>query len=160
MNLFISVALLFFSIKVFAFIEDQKVNFKGTLVEPPSCIIDSGNDISIDFGDKLSITKIDGINYTKSIPYTLTCPPGVPPLVLMLSVNGISSSFDTNILKTNIPDLGIKFFSDSALLKINNPVTINPTNPPSLKAVPVKKTGTKLPVGDFSATASLIAVYQ
>ena len=46
--------------------------FSGTLVMPP-CTISKGAKVEVDFGEDLGVNKIDGVNYTKPVDYTVDC---------------------------------------------------------------------------------------
>lgn len=49
------------------------VKFTGKLVEQPTCTLNEGKDISVDFAN-VAINKIDGVAYKKmEIPYSVSC---------------------------------------------------------------------------------------
>lgn len=52
--------------------------FSGTLIDPPPCVINGGNTIDVPFGENLGVNKIDGTNYTKAVPYSVTCGAAIP----------------------------------------------------------------------------------
>lgn len=141
----------------------EEVNFYGVLVPPPQCTISGGNTLEIDFGDKLGVNKIDGVNYRKQVEYQLECPPldpEAPPMQLQLAVNGVATAFDNAALQTNVADLGLRLTADDKPLPLNAPVTIDPLRPPELWAVPVKDPNGTLQEGAFEASATLLAEYQ
>ncbi|VEI64161.1 putative minor fimbrial subunit StfF [Serratia fonticola] len=50
-----------------------QVNFQGGLVEALPCTINNGAPIEVDFGDNLVIRNLDGVRYSKPIPYQIDC---------------------------------------------------------------------------------------
>lgn len=133
--------------------------FKGTLIEPPACLINGGSSIDIDF-EEVGIRKIDGVNYRKKIDYTLTCEPGTLPWEMVLRVDGAATDFELSALKTSVSDLGIRFFQSTVPLELNKELLIDPANAPALEVVPIMRTGTSVKPGGFSASATLLVKYQ
>lgn len=141
----------------------EDVNFYGVLVPPPQCTISGGNTLEIDFGDKLGVNKIDGVNYRKKVDYQLECPPPdpeAPPMKLHLAVNGVATAFDNAALQTNVGALGLRLTADDKPLPLNAPITLDPLRPPELWAVPVKDPNGTLKEGAFEASATLLAEYE
>ncbi|WP_434461847.1 fimbrial protein [Serratia plymuthica] len=136
------------------------MSFQGTLVQAPSCEINEGSTIDVNFGDRVGVSKVDGANYLQNIDYRITCEPGATTLELGLRVVGAPTIFDGAALQTNITDLGIRLLQNGLPLQVNQRVVIDPKNPPRLQAVPVKKMGSALPEGVFEVTATLLADYQ
>lgn len=133
--------------------------FNGTLVEPPPCTINSGSTIEIDFKD-VGINKVDGDNYREQVNYSITCMGGTLPWEMMLTVKGVSTSFEDSAVQSSVADLGIKLLQNGVPFTLNTPLKITPATPPFLEAVPVKKAGAALGPGGFTATATLLAEYQ
>ncbi len=136
------------------------VTFRGTLLEPPPCTINSGNDIHIEFGERVGIKKVDGVNYIQDINYDLVCEPNTHGWVLKLKLSGAHTSFDTAALQTNITDLGIQIQRDGQPFDLGSEISITPASRPVLKAVPVQRPGVLLTEGPFTAVATLQADYQ
>ncbi|MCP1107088.1 fimbrial protein [Serratia nevei] len=136
------------------------MNFRGTLIEPPPCTVNQGGMVDVDFGDRIGVNKVDGVNYRQQVNYRLQCEPGAANWVLRLSLKGAGSAFDSAALKTNMPDLGIRFYRSGTLLPVGSVIAIDAAAPPLLEAVPVGKAGVKLSQGAFEATATLQADYQ
>ena len=136
------------------------VAFRGTLIEPPPCTINSGNNITVDFGQKVGIKKIDGANYMQDINYSLVCEPNTQSWVLKLKLTGNRTTFDNAAVQTNISDLGIKILRDGQPFTLGSELTITPLSRPQLKAVPVQKPGVLLTEGPFEAAVTLQADYQ
>ncbi|AHG21886.1 pilus assembly protein [Chania multitudinisentens RB-25] len=136
------------------------MTFRGTLIEPPPCSINSGNNIFVDFGERVGIKKVDGVNYMQGINYTLVCEPNTYGWVLKLKLMGSSTAFDNAAVQTNISNLGIKILRDDQPFVLGSDISITPANKPQLKAVPVQRPGVLLNEGPFEAVATLLADYQ
>lgn len=134
--------------------------FRGTLLEPPPCTINSGNNIIVDFGVKVGIKKVDGVNYMQDINYSLVCEPNTHSWVLKLKLTGSSTTFDNAAVQTNISDLGIKILRDGQPFVLGSEIITTPASKPQLKAVPVQKPGVLLTEGPFEAAVTLQADYQ
>ncbi|WP_411754012.1 fimbrial protein [Serratia sp. (in: enterobacteria)] len=143
-----------------AFAAGGDMVFRGTLLEPPPCTINSGNNVTVDFGLKVGIKKVDGVNYMQDINYNLVCEPNTHSWVLKLKLTGNPISFDQAAVQTNINGLGIKILRDGQPFVLGSEITITPTSKPQLKAVPVQQPGLLLTEGAFEATATLQADYQ
>lgn len=138
---------------------DNKVSFSGSVMDEPPCIFNEGAPVVVDFGTTVITTRIDGVIYSKEVAYNLVCT-SPPSNTLRLQVKGTASSFDSNKLATDKPDLAIAITADSKELPVNQ--WLNFTNParPLLKVVPVKKTDAVLKGGVFSATGTIMVDYQ
>ncbi len=55
-----------------------ELRLHGTLIENPPCTLNDNQSLMIEFGDALSVKKIDGVNYLqrKAIPVKCTEDPG------------------------------------------------------------------------------------
>lgn len=135
------------------------INFHGTLISPPPCEINEGNDINVPFGD-IGINKVDGVNYLKTLDYTVTCDESTEPWSMYLTLTGEMTSYDTAAVNTSAQGLGIKVFQGGRPFTLGEPVPVNPTALPVLTAVPVKDPSATLTEGDFVGTATLKAEYQ
>lgn len=136
------------------------VAFRGTLLEPPPCTINSGNDITVNFGLKVGVRKVDGVNYMQDINYDLVCEPNTHSWVLKLKLTGNSTTFDNAAVQTNISDLGIKILRDGQPFVLGSELIITSASKPLLQAVPVQKPGVLLTDGPFEAAVTLQADYQ
>lgn len=135
------------------------VTVKVTVVRPP-CSINSGNPITVDFGNEVMTTRVDGNAYRQKVNYTLNC---TSPLknAMKLTISGSAASFNSDLLGTNQNGLGIQLQNSNAVpVPINSTVRFNYPNIPILFAVPVKKTGVTLGGGMFSASATMAVEYQ
>ncbi|EJD6037120.1 fimbrial protein [Morganella morganii] len=132
----------------------------GTLLVPPACTISDNGVIDVFFGDNVGVHKVDGVNYTRAVNYTLVCEDNNKGWDLGLSVTGPVSGFDDAALQTNIPDLAIHLTQNGKPFTLNKRIAVSPDNPPVIQAVPVKRPGSTLPEGAFDVTATLLAEYQ
>lgn len=138
----------------------ENMSFYGTLIEPPACSINSGEIIDVDFGERVGIKKINGVNYQQSIGYRITCDPSASQWNMTLVMIGNQTSYDKAAVRTDITDLGIRLLQNGEPFELNKPIPINPASPPTLEAVPVQRPGSTLTDGKFLATVTLQAVYQ
>lgn len=140
------------------------MSFKGMLIEPPPCTIisiNNGDRIDVDFGNRVGVNKVDGVSYRRNINYQIRCEDvGNSNGVLMLILSGNAAGFDSQALRTNKENLGIRIYQNDKPFTPNSALKINLANQPLLEAVPVKKVGTKLSEGAFEAWATLRAEYQ
>jgi type 1 fimbria pilin len=137
---------------------DTPLTVKVTVTAPPPCIINDDRPIEVAFGEVMT-TRVDGGNYTMPVDYTLSCTDASDKTVL-LWVAGTGAAFDSTVLKTNVPGLGIKLLQDEKPLPIYMAVKFTYPNKPALYAVPVKQSGVTLTTGEFSAAATLSVMYQ
>lgn len=138
----------------------ENMKFYGTLVEPPACTINSGGNVDVDFGNRVGVKKVDGVNYLQPMNYQISCVPDANAWRMTLEIAGETATYDKAGVITNITDLAIQIRQNGVPFELNKPIAINPTNPPQLEAVPVKRPGSTLKEGAFEATATLKAVYQ
>ncbi|MBC3219749.1 fimbrial protein [Serratia fonticola] len=138
----------------------ENMKFYGTLVEPPACTINNGGNVDVDFGNRVGVKKVDGVNYLQPMNYQMTCESNANAWRMTLEVTGKTATYDKAGVVTNITDLAIQIRQNGVPFELNKPISINLTNPPKLEAVPVKRPGSTLKEGTFEATATLKAVYQ
>ncbi|MFJ2334797.1 fimbrial protein [Pseudomonas helleri] len=135
------------------------VAFNGTLIEPPPCTINGGSTIEVDFKE-VGISKVDGEHYRESVNYAITCSTDTLPWEMILTVRGTPTGFDSSAVQSSVVDLGIRLLQNGIPLELNTPLIITPSSPPVLEAVPVKRLGSTLAPGGFTASATLLANYQ
>jgi len=152
-----SVALLLGSTPVQA---EVNALFYGILNAPPPCTINNGEQVDVDFGERVGVSKVDGQNYMQTVNYRISCEPGISGLAMGLKVTGSATGFDGAALQTNTTDLGIRLLQNGQAFTLNKRIDIDAANPPVLQAVPVKKPGVELKAGAFTVTATLLADYQ
>lgn len=137
------------------------MNFHGTLIEPPPCTINDDNSIDVDFGVRVGINKVDGVNYRQPLNYQIICKSaGNSNLALTLSLAGTAAKFDNQALLSDKANLGIRIYQNDTPFPPNSSLNIDLDSPPKLEAVPVKQGGSTLTEGTFEAWATLRADYQ
>ncbi|MEX2942710.1 fimbrial protein [Serratia fonticola] len=140
---------------------EADMTFHGTLITPPPCTINDDNRIEVNFGERVGINKVDGVNYRQMMNYQITCQQAASgSWALTLSLNGSAAGFDSEALLTDKANLGIRVYQNDQPFTPNSTLKIDLTNPPRLEAVPVKKAGSPLIEGAFEAWATLRADYQ
>ncbi|WP_273830947.1 fimbrial protein [Serratia bockelmannii] len=140
---------------------EADMTFHGTLITPPPCTINDGNQVDVDFGDRVGINKVDGVNYRQRLNYQITCDPTLgSSWALTLSLSGGVTGFDNEALLTDKTDLGIRIYQNDTTFTPNSTLKINLNNPPTLEAVPIKQAGATLTEGAFEAWATLRADYE
>lgn len=140
---------------------EADMTFHGTLIEPPPCTINDGNRVDVNFGERVGINKVDGVNYRQPVNYQITCGKSAGrSWALMLSLNGNAAGFDKEALLTDKSTLGIRVYQNDKPFTPNSTLKIDPGSPPRLEAVPVKQVGATLTEGAFEAWATLRADYQ
>ncbi|HIE1062987.1 TPA: fimbrial protein [Serratia marcescens] len=161
MQRFSAIIVLFLAAElIFAPVFALDVNFKGTLIDPPACTINNGGMIDVDFGDRVGIKKVNGINYRQRLNYQLHCASTTHGWDLVLTLKGNAAVFDELAIQTNQQYLGIRLYLNDSAFKPESQVIIDPENPPILEAVPVAQAGMPLTEGAFLASATLLANYQ
>ncbi|HGP1029837.1 TPA: fimbrial protein [Serratia marcescens] len=138
----------------------DNMRFSGVLIEPPPCTINDGGEVDVDFGNRVGVSKVDGVNYQQPVNYRITCTPGAGAWNMTLEVVGIAADYDTAAIKSNMGDLAVRLLQNGKRFTLNQPIPIKRNAPPTLEAVPVKRPGATLKEGTFEATATLLAVYQ
>lgn len=139
---------------------EMEMRFRGTLVEPPPCTINEGNRVDVDFGERVGINKVDGVNYRQGLNYQITCEKHDKTLMLVLSLSGNTAGFDNNALQTSKENLGIRVYQNDKPFTPGSLLVIDPDSPPRLEAVPVRKADSTLKEGPFESWATLRADYQ
>nr|WP_241389472.1 MULTISPECIES: fimbrial protein [Serratia] len=138
---------------------DTDINFYGTLIAPPLCEVNEGNNIDVPFGN-VGINKVDGINYLTTLDYTVSCESSTQTWVMYLTLTGDMTAYDGAAVNTTVSGLGIKVFQNGLPFTLGEPVPVNPSALPVLTAVPIKDPVATLTEGNFVGTATLQAEYQ
>ncbi|KPD03594.1 fimbrial protein [Moellerella wisconsensis] len=143
---------------VFSFAGFLDVKISGEVLARP-CTINDGEMITVDFKDVL-YNDIENENYIKKIDYSVNCKGAVNP-AMRVSIKGVGTLFDDQLLKTSMDDLGVAFKAGSNRFSIKNKINFYYKNPPILYAILVKNSnGGTLPGGPFHANATLQVEYQ
>lgn len=149
--LFFSVAI-FFSLNLFAI---TNVVIKATVVARPSCEVNNGLPIEVDFGDNIITSQVDGVQYAKEIQFNLYCW-DITDSQMKVRFNGQPSSFDASFLETDKQGLGIKFTNSSGVLKaLGDWTSFTYPSTPVFYAAPVKDFNARLSAGEFTASSTL-----
>lgn len=138
---------------------DTNLTIRAVIVAPPPCVINSGGTLNVPFGNDLLTSRIDGVNYRREVPYTVTCDSPFSN-ALTLELRGTGAAFDRRMLATRKADLGVKLFVNGADWPLNTAVNFTYPQFPAVQAVPVKRAGSRLTGGAFDATATLVVDYQ
>ena len=138
---------------------DVNVTISGVVYAPPPCVINGGSTLTVPFGDALQTTRIDGINYQRGVDYKVSCE-NPSSNAMTLELKGTGAAFDAKSLATSKADLGVKLFVDGADWPLNTAVKFTYPTLPAVQAVPVKRPGSTLTGGGFTAAATLVVVLQ
>lgn len=138
----------------------QNVTITVTVVAAQPCTFNNGNDVTVDFGNDVITTQVDGNNYRKPVPYNLVCT-GLTKNALKLQFDGMGAGFDAGVLGTSNPLLGVRLM-DANGTQVPPKSWLNFTYPnmPVISAVPVKQAGSTLTGGTFTGAATLLVEYQ
>ncbi len=141
-------------------VQAENMQFFGTLIEPPPCVINGDQPIEINFGDDVMTNKVDGLAYKKMpVSYSLTCD-GPVTNALRMQIEGTAAAFSTQQLRTDKTNLGIALLSNDAPLGVNKWFNFTYPTAPKLQAVPAKNPAGALTGGGFNATATMKIDYR
>ncbi|WP_248749325.1 fimbrial protein [Pseudomonas sp. MWU15-20650] len=138
---------------------ETSLTIRAVIIAPPPCVINAGSTLDVPFGNDLLTSRVDGVNYRRGVPYTVTCNSPFSN-ALTLELKGTAASFDGRALATRKADLGVRLFVNGADWPLNTAVNFTYPNLPVVQAVPVKRAGSTLTGGVFDATATLVVDYQ
>ncbi|NCH59554.1 fimbrial protein [Cronobacter dublinensis] len=125
------------------------------------CEINNNQVIDVDFGDSVITTDVAKGTVEKTVNYTLDCTNAAPSKTLEMRISGAGADFDDKVLKTSIPELGVKIKADGADYPLNSDLVLaSVTSKPALTALLVQQPGARLPTGDFTAGATMTVDYQ
>lgn len=132
----------------------------GTLIEPQVCTIKDGGSVDVNFGDRVGVKKVNGVNYLQPMDYQITCSSNADAGDMTLEIIGTPADYDKAAVTTDVTDLAIQIKQNGIPFELNKPIPISLTHPPTLEAVPVKRVGAMLKPRPFEATATLKVAYQ
>ncbi|CAM4236592.1 fimbrial protein [Serratia silvae] len=136
----------------------SNLTISGNILLPPPCVINGDQLITVDFTNEVMTTRVDGINYRQPVPYTLECSAGNTN-ALKMRIVGVDAGF-AGALYTSKGDLGIALTNDSQAMPVNSWLNFTLPNQPKLFATLVKRPGTTLSGGPFTAGATMVIDYQ
>lgn len=154
--------IILFITSALAYSEEQliAVNVKVNVIAAPSCVANNDNVIIVNFGSDIVTKKVDGKKYSRSIPFNLYCS-GLASNALTFQLQGNRASFgDENIVSTNNPNLGVAIEYYTLPIPLNQDLKFNYPYIPVLNAVLVKRPGSTLRGGGFTAGITLTVNYQ
>lgn len=130
-------------------------------VNAAPCEINNNQLIDVDFGDSVITTDVAKGTVEKPVNYTLDCANADQNKTLAMRISGAGADFDDKVLKTSIPELGVKMKADGADYPLNSNLTLaSATSKPALTALLVQQPGARLPTGGFTAGATMTVDYQ
>lgn len=146
----------------------SNVALKGNLIVNPPCELTSisgDGTISVEFGDivirKMS-TSLSGRVYKQPLPYRLVCDAPDETTVHIYLTSSSKAAFDNRLVGTTNENVGILFLNNNGLMTpIGNPAGMNVGKQTVIEVVPIRNNaeGVTVIAGNFSATATLTAVY-
>jgi len=154
-NLFVSIT--FFLVLMGTTKADSIISISGTVLAPPTCTVNGGGTVSVDFGTDLLTLDIDGSNYSQKVNYFYDCKKS--NVWLKMRIDG-TPFINTDALDTSKSDLGIAFRANGNLLRIGQSLVFSSESAPLLIATPVKRSGSVLKGGPFVASATLVIEFQ
>ncbi|WP_058914530.1 fimbrial protein, partial [Entomohabitans teleogrylli] len=121
---------------------DATVNFRGTLIEAPPCVVNNDNMITVNFGNEIMTTRVDGSD-KKPIEYELDCSNAVSSSQ-KVRISGTVASFDPTALAGGKTGLGIALYNGNTRLTPGTWVNFIDPNKPNLSAALIKQNGVTL----------------
>lgn len=133
------------------------ITVKVTITAPP-CEINNNKLIEVDFGNDVLTTRVDGNYKKRPVDYSVQCKGGSSNSVRM-RIDGDAATFNGEVLATKKTDFGIEILNNGKRMPINRWLNFTYPNWPQLEAVPVKRPGSTLAGGPFSAGATMKVEY-
>ena len=131
-----------------------------TIIARPSCVINNNRVIEVDFGNDMLTTGVDGTNYEKQVNYTLNCQTGSNNAMRMF-IRGRLAGFGDGLLGTTNADLGVRIRLNGMAMPVGERgQSFTAPSTPRLTVVPVKRPGSTLTGGSFSAGAVMSVEYN
>ena len=131
----------------------------GVLVDAPECTIGTDNQITVDFGSDINIKRLDGYSYSQIIHWPLSCQTLLEN-TLVVTIKGEQADFDSSLLKTSIPGLGIRLKSDGKDIEPGEGLPFLYGMQPELTAVLTADDSSELRSGSFTGNATMVIGYQ
>ena len=131
----------------------------GTLVRNVTCEVEHSGDVN--FGDAVSIGKIDGNYNKKQLSLTVSCN-GDPIGQVKIAIAGDTVDIDGySALKVNSYDgLGITFTSNSSKWNVNEYNKVEPGDTIDLDVALSKRSDANLNAGTFSTSATIALLIE
>lgn len=137
------------------------MQFGGTFMDGPPCVINNERPITASFGDVL-IDEIDGSYKTITLPYELDCSRAANNQVRMqVQSYWLAWYLPGSMLVMGNGELAITFIKDGSTLALNTWADFDTSKIPVLQAVLSKRApDSEITEGTFSATATLMVEYR
>lgn len=136
-----------------------KVQFSGTVIDPPSCTLNNGKLIEVPFGT-VGLSQADGKKISKTVNHQLKCTGSDARKTLKMQLSG-TQDFADDVLATSTEGLGIRFYRNGQPVTLKQWFTLPaPAGSMVLTASPIVAPGTEPQPGDFQASATLMVSYQ
>ena len=132
------------------------IEVSGIIVDPPPCVINNDKPVDVEF-DVLLIDKVNGDRYSQPIPVEISCPDTFKGEI-KLAIGGTASDFNINALATNRKDFALLVVLNEQPMTINQFYDVNWRQHVALKAVPLINPHGNAEAGEFSASATLMAI--
>ncbi|WP_322741040.1 fimbrial protein, partial [Providencia heimbachae] len=145
------------------FAEVFSLNIKIEVVEK-SCDVygDLGPNLPIEINfDEINLNGFTSERYARNVNYNLDCgdkSSSNPSLKLIFE--SANADFDTTLVETSNPNLGLKILADNTLLSPNEHRNFIYAKKPSLIVLPVLNIGKEIELGPFTSTGVLKVEYQ
>lgn len=139
---------------------DADISFHGRLVEYVPCVVNGGEDITVDFGDEVMTTRIedgafDGA-YAMSFLLSNDCPSGS---LIRYQIKGTAVASDNKLLAGDRDGLGFRFWHTD-YLTLNKWFNSTSGGIPIIYVAPARVNDTAIEGGPFRIVATLLAEYQ
>ncbi|QWZ48822.1 fimbrial protein [Enterobacter bugandensis] len=143
-----------------AALSSDNMSFHGTLISP-SCKINNGDKIEVDFGQDLGVSEIDGVNFKTKIDYNISCDSGFPESLAIVLDTSNPAVFMNSTLQTSKSELGIHVLVNGTDAMFGQKIAVDdPSSPPVVEVVPVGNPADTLTAGSFEATMTLRTDYM
>jgi type 1 fimbria pilin len=142
--------------------QDVTLTISGQILEPAPCTISGTGEngsISVDFGNEVMTTRIDGLQYRQSVQYDISCS-GMWSKALMLRIVGTAAGFGSGYLQSSVADLALVITEGATPVPINSMLNFTYPGAPALFVTPVARPGATLKGQPFTATAIMQVFYQ
>ncbi|WP_414158474.1 hypothetical protein ACMGG8_22835 [Pseudomonas sp. BNK-45] len=125
--------------------------------EPANCSVNILQ-TRIDFAE-VKTDAVNGREGARKIPYRINCRNSSQSPALKLKFVG-TSGFSSDVLWTNLSNLGVRFLVDGKQHPLNREFSVNYASPPTLEAVLDAKPGSVLKAGAFATGAVLVITQE
>lgn len=135
------------------------MNISGTLVDAPECTVNGDDQINVDFGDDVLISRINSGSYKKKLEYTVSCG-DLAKYGLTMTISGTGAGFGSGLLSAGRDGLGIQLYHGTQPVSAGELMSFGFPHWPVLYAELVKNDSATLDAGSFSSTATMVITYQ